>query len=83
MPNGREILGDLDYTQKIERMGDRELLVFVAQQTLGQSKDIGRLCDRVEANTKRSIINRFALIALILVLVALGVIDSGLLPFLP
>ena len=35
MPNGRYILNDLEFEQKIQQMNDRELLEFTARQTYG------------------------------------------------
>ena len=34
MPNGNEMIGELDFEKRINEMADRQLLEFVARQTL-------------------------------------------------
>lgn len=46
MPNGRYILNDLEFDQKIHQMNDRELLEFTARQTYS-------VCLQTMDNTKR------------------------------
>ena len=79
MPNGKEIASDLNFEQNIAKMADRELLEFVARQTLNHSKDLAVVKEDTKDTKNRSITNRWILIALVLVLMALGVIDSGIL----
>lgn len=76
MPNRNELIGDLEFDQKISAMKQRELLEFVARQTLEQSKDIRALTGDVANNKKRSMLNRFLIIALVVALTALGVIRA-------
>lgn len=76
MANGKECADDLDFDQKIGTMKQRDLLEFVARQTLEQSKDIGKVYRKVAAIDTRSLINRIALLVLIATLIALGVIDK-------
>jgi len=73
MPNG--INYDLDFEKSIKCMGDRELLEFVSRQTLDQSKDISLIAKDVKLNKSRSLINRYVLIGLLILLVVLGILD--------
>ena len=72
MRNGNDFLSHIKIDKAIEEMGDRRLLEFVAQE-------ISSLVPSVKANTKRSKTNQIALIVLIATLIALGVIDNGIL----
>ena len=72
MRNGNDFLAHIKIDKAIEEMGDRRLLEFVAQE-------ISSLSPSVRANTKRSKTNQIVLIALIFTLIALGVIDNGIL----
>jgi len=76
MPNG--IHEKLDYEKLIGEMsglkGD-ELLKFVARQVLLQGELLTATVGEVKKNTVRSWINRYVLLALILVLTILGILD--------
>ena len=72
MRNGDDFLSHIKIDAAIKAKGDRDLLEFVAQE-------ISKLVPSVRANTKRSTINQIALIVLIATLIALGVIDNGML----
>ena len=72
MPNGLNYA--LDFEKKIETMGDRKLLEFIAKQTLEQSQDISKIAEDVKANKTRSLMNRYILIGLIILLISLGVL---------
>jgi hypothetical protein len=80
MSNGKELLGDLEFNRTVKEMGDRELLEFVAQQTLEQSKDLAKVSGRLEKTDKCTIINRTILLALIVILSSLGIINTFFLP---
>uniref|UniRef100_A0A6M3KKT1 Uncharacterized protein n=1 Tax=viral metagenome TaxID=1070528 RepID=A0A6M3KKT1_9ZZZZ len=82
MPNGFEFLTDLDVDKLIKEKKDRELLEFVARQAFDTKKEMTYLNKTVSANTKRSITNRWTLITLIILLIALGVIDSNVIHLL-
>ncbi len=73
--NGKEMLNDLEFEQLIEKKDDRELLEFVARETYEHSKDMVSMSKDIAGNKKRSVATRFALLALILILVSLGIID--------
>ena len=77
MPNGMNY--ELDFEKHLEKMGDRKLLEFVARQTLDQSKAITKIYEESKANKARSLINRYVLIGLIILLIALRIIDPGIL----
>ena len=72
MRNGNDFLAHIKINDAIKAKGDRDLLEFVAQE-------ISKLVPSVKANTKRSVTNQIALIVLIATLIALGVIDNGIL----
>jgi len=72
MRNGNDFLSHIKINDAIKAKGDRDLLEFVAQE-------ISSLVPSVKANTKRSKTNQIALIVLIATLIALGVIDNGIL----
>jgi len=74
-----EINNDLDYERNISKMPDRQLLEFISRQTLEQSKDIATIAQDVKLNKTRSLINRYVLIGLILLLVTLGILDPSIL----
>jgi len=76
MPNG--INYELDFEKHIARMQDRQLLEFVARQTLTQSKDIAKVAKDVKLNKNRSLINRYVLLGLIILLITLGILDSSI-----
>jgi len=77
MPNG--INYNLDYERNISMMPDRQLLEFISRQTLGQSKDISNIAKDVKSNKARSLINRYVLIGLIIILITLGILDPSIL----
>jgi len=79
MPNGKDVLNDLEFEQKIERMKDRQLLEFMARQVFDQRTDITAIAGDVKGNKRRSIINRFAILALIAILIALGILKPEIL----
>ena len=74
MTNGKEVLNELRFEEMIKKKTDRELLEFTARETYFMS-------GKVALNTKRSVVNRIVLIALICILIGLGVLDSGLVHF--
>jgi len=76
MSNG--INYDLDFEKNIKKMEDRQLLEFVARQALDQSKDISLIAKDVKLNKNRSLINRYVLIALIIILITLGILDPAI-----
>jgi len=76
MPNG--INYDLDYERNISKMPDRQLLEFISRQTLDQSKDLSYIVKDVKQNKSRSLINRYVLIGLIILLITLGILDPSI-----
>ena len=77
MPNG--INYNLDYERNISMMPDRQLLEFISRQTLNQSKDISNIAKDVKSNKARTLINRYVLIGLIIILITLGILDPSIL----
>ena len=80
--NGKEILNEVQFYNFISSKPDRALLEFVAKQAYTQSCQIEVINKDLKTTKTRGIINRFAIIALVLVLIALGIINGSLLPFL-
>jgi hypothetical protein len=80
MSNGNEVITDLEFEQLIKEKGDRALLEFTAHQTYDMKKEFAVLCQKEDANEKRSIRNRMAIILLVAILIALGIIDKSVMP---
>jgi len=79
MPNGKELINELQFDKLIKEKDDRTLLEFTARQTLEIKKELGTMNLSVILNSKRSKANRIALIALVAVLIGLGILDTGIL----
>lgn len=75
MNNGKEMLNEMEFERRMKRMDDRELLEFNARQGFETHKKVCVMNVTVGKNKTRSVINRIALIALIVILITLGVID--------
>ena len=75
MSNGKRILDELDFEREIKAKDNRELLEFVAREIFDSRITIDK-------NAKRSLENRICLTALIVLLIGLGVIDAGYVPFI-
>jgi len=82
MPNGNEMLGDLEFEKLVSEKSDRALLEFVARQSHTTKKDIQALAETVSDNKRRTFTNRAILIILIVALVCLGIINSDIIPLL-
>jgi hypothetical protein len=84
MPNGNDVLSDLEFESELKRYEKKpiELTKFTARQVFEARKDLARVALTAEGNKRRSWGNRIALIVLVFVLIALGVIDSGMLPMI-
>lgn len=76
MPNGKEILNDLDYEKQITTMSDRALLEFTARQLFEHCEQQKGLTVDIEGLKKKTFINRIMILGLVVLLVALGVIDA-------
>ncbi len=82
MSNGDDVRHDLEFERMLEtkeKEGSNELLKFVARQGYKCGKDIGHIKNSVRENKVRSTLNRFTLIVLILILIALGILDNTIL----
>jgi len=76
MPNGNELISDMEFEELLQKKSSRPLIEFIARQQLQQSRNVREIREEVMCNKTRSIVNRFALIALVLVLIALGVLST-------
>ena len=74
---------ELDFEEHMDKKGDRELLEFVARQVLGQSQSIKKIAKEVKQTQTRSIINRYALVTLIIILITVGILDPSIFRLIP
>ena len=82
MPNGDEMIHDLEFEKLIEGKNDRELLEYVARKSYETKKDMAIMCIDIKQNHRRSLINRIALFILLAVMVSMGLFDERLLSIL-
>ena len=79
---GQEILNESQFDTYIEGKSDRKLLEFLARQLYQQNCRIGTMDCGLRATKKSALLNRIALLALVIILITLGIIDGSLLPLL-
>ena len=83
MSNGREINNKLDFKESIKGMGGRELQEFTAELIYDHSEAQKDYDQRITKNYKMIWQNRYMIIGLIILLIALGILDASVMGLVP
>ncbi len=77
MSNGNAINSKLDFIEAIQAKGDRALLEYTAELIYDHCETQKDFDKRIAFNTKMAWQNRYAIIGLVILLIALGILDAS------
>ncbi len=77
MSNGEDINERLEFEEQIAGLSEQDLLKFIARRLYDHCEEQKWFAKAIRSTARQTMINKYALVALVVMLIMLGVLDAS------